>query len=117
MTIGRMGGDEFTLLLPMVTGISEAARVAERLLEAIRQPVLVERDRTTHTVTASIGLSLFPVHGETPNELLRLADFALYRAKEVGRNSYQIYDPSITEHLDQAVLLFGNPSRPPQRPG
>ena len=116
-TIGRMGGDEFTLLLPMVTGISEAARVAERLLEAIRQPVLVERDRTTHTVTASIGLSLFPVHGETPNELLRLADFALYRAKEVGRNSYQIYDPSITEHLDQAVLLFGNPSRPPQRPG
>lgn len=114
-TIGRMGGDEFTLLLPMVTGISEAARVAERLLEVIRQPLSLDRDRSSHTITASIGLSLFPLHADTPIELLRLADIALYRAKEVGRNSYQIYDPSIVDHVEQAVLLFGNPSRPPQR--
>lgn len=115
-TIGRMGGDEFTLLLPMVTGISEAARVAERLLEVIRQPVSLERDRSTYTITASIGLSLYPLHADTPLELLRLADIALYHAKEVGRNGYQIYDPSIVDHVEQAVLLFGNPSRPPQRP-
>lgn len=115
-TIGRMGGDEFTLLLPMVTGVSEAARVAERLLEVIRQPVLLERERSSYTITASIGLSLFPLHADTPQELLRLADIALYHSKEVGRNSYQIYDPSITGRVEQAALLFGNPSRPPRLP-
>lgn len=114
-TIGRIGGDEFTLLLPMVSGRAEAARVAERLLEVIRQPVALDKDRT-YTITASLGLSLFPLHAESPSELLRLADIALYRAKEVGRNSYQIYDPSLPERMEVATRIYGNPSRPPHRP-
>lgn len=114
-TIGRIGGDEFTLLLPMVSGAAEAARVAERLLEVIRQPVALDKDRT-YTITASLGLSLFPTHADNPSELLRLADIALYRAKAVGRNSYQIFDPSLPERVEAAGRIFGNPSRPPHRP-
>ena len=113
-TIGRIGGDEFTLLLPMVSGPQEAARVAERLLEVIRQPVALDNDRT-YTITASLGLSLFPLHANSPAELLRLADIALYRAKEVGRNSYQIFDPSLPSRVEPAARIYGNPSRPPLR--
>lgn len=111
-TIGRIGGDEFTLLLPMVSGPQEAARVAERLLEVIRQPVVLDHDRS-YTITASLGLSLFPLHANSPAELLRLADIALYRAKEVGRNSYQIFDPSLPSRVEPAARIYGNPSRPP----
>ncbi len=113
-TIGRIGGDEFTLLLPMISGVAETARVAARLLEVIRQPVVLDKDRT-YTITASLGLSLFPQHADNPNELLRLADIALYRAKEVGRNSYQIYDASLPDRGEISGRIFVNPSRPPQR--
>ena len=114
-TIGRMGGDEFTLLLPMVTSPTEAARVAERVLDVIRQPVVLEGHQ--YTITASLGLSLFPTHADTPTELLRMADIALYRAKGQGRNSYQVFDPSVTDQTmgAAAMRLYASSSRPPRR--
>ena len=77
----------------MVSGPQEAARVAERLLEVIRQPVALDNDRT-YTITASLGLSLFPLHANSPAELLRLADIALYRAKEVGGTATKSSTPA-----------------------
>jgi diguanylate cyclase (GGDEF)-like protein len=88
-TVARMGGDEFTLLLPNVSGSVEAARVAERLLEALRAPILIQEGE--FPISVSLGLSLFPQDAITADELLRLADAALYRAKARGKATFELY--------------------------
>jgi diguanylate cyclase (GGDEF)-like protein len=88
-TVARMGGDEFTLLLPNISGPAEAARVAERLLDSLRQPLDLDH-RPLH-IAASIGLSLFPRDSQQVSELLTLADRALYQAKSAGKNRFHIH--------------------------
>jgi diguanylate cyclase (GGDEF)-like protein len=87
-TVARMGGDEFTLLLPNVSGVREAAGVAERLFDVLRQPMLIEQRE--FCITISLGLSLFPQDGTDAAELLRKADQAMYRAKGTGKNTYTL---------------------------
>jgi diguanylate cyclase (GGDEF)-like protein/PAS domain S-box-containing protein len=89
--VGRMGGDEFILILREVTCREDAANRAQRLLEAIRPPFHLE-GHELH-VTASIGISLFPDDGRTAEQLLKTADLALYRAKDAGRNRMQLFNP------------------------
>ncbi|HBL26768.1 MAG TPA: hypothetical protein DD490_08035 [Acidobacteria bacterium] len=92
-TIARLGGDEFTVLLPEISTEPDAARVAEKLLDRIRQPLLLQ-DREI-VVTGSIGLSRFPRDGQEPEELVKKADVAMYQAKQLGRDGYQIYAPTM----------------------
>ncbi|HXG41225.1 MAG TPA: EAL domain-containing protein [Dehalococcoidia bacterium] len=87
--LARTGGDEFAVLLPEVTREAEAEEAARRLLGAMQLPFFLD-DRELY-ITASIGLVLFPQHGEDAQALLRNADIAMYRAKERGRNTYQTY--------------------------
>jgi diguanylate cyclase (GGDEF)-like protein/PAS domain S-box-containing protein len=108
-TVARMGGDEFTLLLPNVNGGSEAARVAERLLDALRQPLVIEQG-DIH-LTGSFGISIFPNDGLDAAELLRKADHAMYRAKSAGKNTYALYAGPPTS--GSGVIIRGKPSRPP----
>ncbi len=84
--VGRLGGDEFTVLVPNVVGTDGAGRIAEKILAALAQPYLVN----DHTVTigASIGIALHPAHGDEPEDLIRNADGAMYAVKERGRNGY-----------------------------
>ena len=79
-TVARLGGDEFVVLLDSVTGAEDAARVAAKVLEAVRAPFR----RVGHDVhvTASVGVSVYPADGTTAEELLRSADAAMYRNKE-----------------------------------
>ncbi len=92
-TVSRMGGDEFLLLLPEIAGKEDAAVVAQKILEAIRQPVvLLEKELK---VTASLGIALYPDNGNTLDILLRNADDAMYRVKREGRNGYRHYTPEI----------------------
>jgi len=83
-TVGRIGGDEFVVLLPDLHGDGDAKQVAEKILAAINHPFLL----TSHNlvISASIGISLFPDHGRDALELARNADQAMYRAKGDGRN-------------------------------
>ncbi|HEV7238905.1 MAG TPA: EAL domain-containing protein [Thermoanaerobaculia bacterium] len=90
-TIARMGGDEFTVLLSDLKRTSDAAKIAQKLLESIAQPVRVEGHELY--VTTSIGLAVYPNDGDTAELLLKNADSAMYRAKEMGRNSYQLCTP------------------------
>jgi diguanylate cyclase (GGDEF)-like protein/PAS domain S-box-containing protein len=88
-TVARMGGDEFVVIQQGITQPSEAGLLATRLLRQVGQPLtLAGHDMV---VGLSIGISLYPQDGEDVSALLKNADAAMYRAKELGRNGYQYY--------------------------
>ncbi|HYF05589.1 MAG TPA: EAL domain-containing protein [Patescibacteria group bacterium] len=91
--IGRLGGDEFMVLLVQFTSINEVIAIAQRLLYSLEAPMNIE-GHTLH-ISTSIGISLFPADGKSVHALLKNADIALYRAKEAGRNRYKLYDESM----------------------
>ncbi len=88
-TIARFGGDEFTLLLPLVGKQEEATQQAQRIIETLATPFNLN-GHDLH-VTTSIGIAFFPTDGENPEVLLKNAETAMYRAKEQGRNNFQLY--------------------------
>ena len=92
-TVSRWGGDEFTVLLPQISGIEDAAKISQRILDNLKQPFKLE-EHELH-INSSIGIAIYPQDGEDPETLLRNADAALYRAKEQGRNQYRFYIPSM----------------------
>jgi predicted signal transduction protein with EAL and GGDEF domain len=87
--VGRLGGDEFVALLPEVADEADAQRVATRILEALREPVVVAGQDCF--ATASIGIALFPRDGNTVADLLRNSDVAMYAVKSQGRNDAMVY--------------------------
>ncbi|WP_146804461.1 diguanylate cyclase domain-containing protein [Bisbaumannia pacifica] len=87
--IGRIGGDEFVVLLPLISGRDDAHGVAVTLCEALREPFAV--DHLTLGVSASIGLALCPEHAEESQALAHYADQAMYLAKERGRDRVVVY--------------------------
>ncbi|HTV78136.1 MAG TPA: EAL domain-containing protein [Steroidobacteraceae bacterium] len=89
-TVARLGGDEFAVILRDVVSAEAVEYVAQRIVQSLQQPVsLGGRD---HTVCASIGIALFPQDGEAIDTLLRNADTAMYRAKDLGRSRAMFYD-------------------------
>jgi predicted signal transduction protein with EAL and GGDEF domain len=92
-TVARVGGDEFTVLFPDIAHADDAQRMAEKILQAFSTPFLIDGQELY--VTASIGFALFPQDGEDPDTLLRNADSAMYRAKELGRNNFQPCTPGM----------------------
>lgn len=106
-TVARFGGDEFTLVIQRITHAEDAAKVAEKLLESLRQPIRVGDHELF--VTTSIGISLFPTDGTDAETLVKNADTAMYRAKDHGRDHYEIYAPAMNaralERLAQENLL------------
>lgn len=100
-TVARMGGDEFLVILSELGAPDAAAHTAHRVIESLRQPLRV--DERELIVTTSIGISIYPDDGEDPATLIKNADVAMYRAKDEGRNSFQLYQPAMNarsvEHL------------------
>ena len=101
--VARMGGDEFILVLRHLSCRDDAAMKANRILDAIQPPFELE-GHELH-VTASIGISMFPDDGKTSEHLLKMADLALYRAKDEGRNRAQLCTPTMDESVRQQMLL------------
>lgn len=88
-TLARLGGDEFIALLPDISDFSEATRIAQRLIDTISAPFCIEGH--TFRIGSSLGISLYPDDGTTPEALIQSADAAMYRAKHEGRNTYRLY--------------------------
>jgi diguanylate cyclase (GGDEF)-like protein/PAS domain S-box-containing protein len=102
-TIARLGGDEFAVIMPHV-GPREATVAASRLIEVLSEPLRI--GESWLGVGASIGVALFPRDGRATVELMRNADLALYRAKQSGRGTFRLFEPSYGEEfLNRAALL------------
>ncbi|MEW5744935.1 MAG: EAL domain-containing protein [Nitrospirota bacterium] len=102
-TIGRIGGDEFTILLPQVAQAEDAAKIATKVLAAFEK-FFILGGQELH-VTPSIGISMYPDDGEYAETLLKNADIAMYHAKEQGRNNYQFYNPVMNVATLERMIL------------
>ena len=99
----RHVGDEFILALTDLAAISDAVAICNRLLKDLSAPMLL--DGHTLTLSASVGISIFPDHGETSDLLLRNADMALVEAKRAGRGQAQVYSPRLGRHNRRAAEM------------
>jgi diguanylate cyclase (GGDEF)-like protein/PAS domain S-box-containing protein len=102
-TVARIGGDEFVVLLPEIVRAEDAAVVASKLLASIAEPFSGAGRRID--ISTSIGVSVFPDDGSDAETLLRSADNAMYRAKERGRNNYQLSNPELSEEAIKRLDL------------
>ncbi len=102
-TVARLGGDEFTVIMEDLRHIDEAAAVAGRILAAVSQPF--EIDGQEASVSASIGITIFPFDDTSVEALLRHADTAMYTAKQHGRNRFELYRAEMSEENSRRMLL------------
>ncbi len=102
-TVARLGGDEFVISLPAVADSNDAMLVAGKILEALREPFLVD-GHELH-VSGSIGISLYPADGENTETLMRAADTAMYHAKERGRDNSQFFMPALNEAAQRRLSI------------
>ena len=102
-TVARLGGDEFAILQERVTGAQDAATLAARIQEAIAEPQIIDGERLQ--CTASIGVTLHPSDGADPDQLLKNADLAMYRAKADGGNCYWFFASDMTTRARAEAAL------------
>jgi diguanylate cyclase (GGDEF)-like protein/PAS domain S-box-containing protein len=106
-TVARMGGDEFIILLAEVTEMENVVACARRITAAMSQPIVAGGQELL--VSCSIGISIYPDDGSDCETLVKNADTAMYRAKDAGRNNFQLYSPGMNtrslEHLAMELSL------------
>ena len=102
-SVARVGGDEFTVLAQDLTQPADAERVAANILSTFERPFQLASHQTS--LTASLGISMFPEHGEDPITLLRNADMAMYSAKRAGGGTFQMFRSSLSDSMQRRVLL------------
>ncbi|MBT8148876.1 MAG: EAL domain-containing protein, partial [Gammaproteobacteria bacterium] len=102
-TVGRLGGDEFIVMLGKLDDITDINAIARKLVAEMRRPFKV--DGRELRVTVSIGISIYPQDGKTPQDLLRHADSAMYYAKNAGRNTYAYFTESMNIEARRRVAL------------
>jgi diguanylate cyclase (GGDEF)-like protein len=93
--LARMGGDEFTILIPKMDTSDVAARTSEAIIEILKSSFPLNHNEVY--ITASIGISVYPEDGRDADTLIKNAEAAMYRAKDEGRNNYQFYTPSVNQ--------------------
>ena len=93
IAIARLGGDEFTVLVEGIPTVAQAEAIARRILKALQTPLFIDGNEIV--VTSSVGIALYPAEDCTLDELLKHADMAMYRAKEMGRNVFHLYSDAM----------------------
>ncbi|MDY0835490.1 phosphodiesterase DibA [Pseudomonas sp. SED1] len=105
VTLARLGGDEFAVLAESCPQLVQAAALAQRILDAMKEPFIFDGHQLF--ISASIGISLFPGDALSAEQLLRNADSALFKAKSAGRESYALYTEELTAHAQHRVEMAG----------
>jgi len=105
-TISRIGGDEFSILINDATDSNAVAAIARKMLDTLAQPFRID-DHYLY-VTASVGISIYPSDGADVETLVKSADAAMYRAKELGRNQAQLFTPSMNERYVHRLAVEQN---------
>lgn len=102
-TVARIGGDEFSILLPEIAHANDAGRVAGKIISHLRKPLIV--DGHEFHITTSIGISIYPEDSDYADTLLKNADIAMYHAKEQGRKNYQFYNPAMNINNSERIAM------------
>ena len=102
-TLARSGGDEFVVLMAEVHNLNEITAMAKNILAAMNQPFQLEGQEII--ITSSIGISVYPDDGDNTPTLLKNADVAMYRAKELGRNNCQFYTQDMNVRTFETLVL------------
>jgi diguanylate cyclase (GGDEF)-like protein len=101
--IGRLAGDEFTVMFGHINGADDASRLGTEILNALSRPIKLADQQVS--IGASIGLAMATEHGATLTQLMRAADVAMYQAKANGRGQYQFYAEAMAERMAQRSRL------------
>ena len=112
-TLSRLGGDEFTVIIEDVGSAEDAAHVAQRMLDALNEPFVVDEEEIV--VSASIGISLYPTDDVDLDSLIRHTDMAMYRAKSLGRSTYSFFSDDLSAAVTARVSLEGSLRRAVER--
>lgn len=96
-TVARTGGDEFSIILPDLTQVLNAAVVAQKILDVIDKPYLIE-DHKIHT-SASVGISIYPLDSHNIDDLIKMADRAMYCSKQAAGNTFHFYNSAMNKHV------------------
>jgi diguanylate cyclase (GGDEF)-like protein/PAS domain S-box-containing protein len=103
--VARLGGDEFTVVLENLADARGAEEMAQRLIQAFARPLPIAGTQEA-VISPSIGIALYPDHGQTPADLLKCADTAMYQAKDRGRNTWAVYHAGMDARArDHATLV------------
>ncbi len=107
-TLGRIGGDEFVIVLPDLSpdrqrAANELELILQRIIQLLSEPIKV--GHAEYAITASMGVTLFPQENTTAPELITQADIAMYRAKEAGRNTICFFEPAMQERIKERVAM------------
>ena len=102
-SVGRMGGDEFVVVTPEIHGVEDAVHIAQKVREAIREPIQIEGRELF--VSGSMGIAMYPNDGDSAEVLLKNADTAMYRAKAQGSDLFQLYTPEMNAHASEQLAL------------
>lgn len=102
-TLARLGGDEFAIILKDIQDIQIASRVAQIIIDTIKEPI--ETHEHTLFISASVGISLFPKNAQTEDDLMKFADAAMYKAKDEGRDNFQFYSADMTALAFEKVVM------------
>ena len=102
-TIARLGGDEFTIILHNIEKLTDISVVANKIIETMKSPIKISSNMLH--ITTSIGISIYPEHAQDKSNLLKFADTAMYKAKEKGRNNYQLYSAGMSAHAYRRVIM------------
>ncbi|MDR3437749.1 EAL domain-containing protein [Telmatospirillum sp.] len=102
-TVARLGGDEFSIIMPNLGEIRFAPVIAQRMIEALEQPFLLNGREAF--ISASIGITVFPEDATDSHTLLKNADAAMYRAKEQGKANYQFFTADINAEVSERLII------------
>jgi len=102
-TLARIGGDEFTIAMEGLNQIQDVSLLAQKILEVLDKPMMIEENEVH--MSSSIGISFYPEDANNIHDLMKYADTAMYKAKDMGRNNFQLYSSEMTELVFERTMM------------